>query len=512
MQPPIESGVDYLAEIFRESLAHVIAEERSTWQRERMLIESEAARAIADMRNEMLQLRAEIAEQVALRLANVHNGQPGERGEPGPAGAQGTIGERGDPGPQGEPGPPGLQGAPGPAGPAPDIRVFADDVARTMTDMQSLGLAQRTELDAMIKARLADVRDGEDGEDGAPGPAGPRGEAGLQGIPGRAGMRGERGAAGERGEPGPVGMRGDPGEPGPAGLAGPQGDRGSDGAPGPQGDQGPAGEIGPAGPQGERGYIGERGEVGVTGAQGVQGPQGVKGDRGERGLPGIRGKDGSDGSDGAPGLRGDPGARGEPGPQGPQGIPGIVGKDGAPGERGERGEAGPQGPAGKLPIAKTYEPGKVHYAADVVVHEGSMWQARCDTASAPPHADWIGLAFRGLDGANGAAPTLCGTWNAEEIYSALDVVTRDNASFIARKDNPGACPGSDWQIFGGAQGKPGIKGPPGERGDRGEPGPTIMAWKIDRENYTVAPVMSDGSEALPLNLRDLFEQFQIETR
>jgi hypothetical protein len=64
--------------------------------------------------------------------------------------------------------------------------------------------------------------------------------------------------------------------------------------------------------------------------------------------------------------------------------------------------------------------------------------------------------------------------------------------------------------------KPGIKGPPGERGQRGEKGdpgaaaPTILAWKIDRVNYLVTPIMSDGSEVLPIEMRGLFEQFHDE--
>ena len=60
---------------------------------------------------------------------------------------------------------------------------------------------------------------------------------------------------------------------------------------------------------------------------------------------------------------------------------------------------------------------------------------------------------------------------------------------------------------------PGIKGPPGERGERGgkgDPGaaaPTILAWKIDRVNYLVTPIMSDASEVPAIEMRALFEQF-----
>jgi hypothetical protein len=63
------------------------------------------------------------------------------------------------------------------------------------------------------------------------------------------------------------------------------------------------------------------------------------------------------------------------------------------------------------------------------------------------------------------------------------------------------------------RGKPGIKGPPGERGAKGDQGvaaPTVLAWKIDRANYLVTPIMSDGSEVPPIEMRALFEQFHDE--
>jgi hypothetical protein len=38
-------------------------------------------------------------------------------------------------------------------------------------------------------------------------------------------------------------------------------------------------------------------------------------------------------------------------------------------------------------------------------------------------------------------------------------------------------------------------------------GVTIRDWKIDRARYVATPVMSDGREGPPLELRGLFEQF-----
>ena len=43
-------------------------------------------------------------------------------------------------------------------------------------------------------------------------------------------------------------------------------------------------------------------------------------------------------------------------------------------------------------------------------------------------------------------------------------------------------------------------------GPRGEPAPTITGWRIDREGYAAVPVLSNGTEGAPLELRSLFEQ------
>jgi hypothetical protein len=159
-------------------------------------------------------------------------------------------------------------------------------------------------------------------------------------------------------------------------------------------------------------------------------------------------------------------------------------------------------------------PDTVHYAGDVVTQSAALWQATKDTGQAPPHADWICLAAPGADG---ITPTVRSTYDAAVKYGRLDIVALDGTTFIARRDNPGKCPGDGWQLMS-SRGKPGIKGPPGERGQRGEKGdpgpaaPTILAWEVDRANYLVTPTMSDGTEGPPLPLRGLFEQFHQETR
>jgi hypothetical protein len=165
-----------------------------------------------------------------------------------------------------------------------------------------------------------------------------------------------------------------------------------------------------------------------------------------------------------------------------------------------------------LPVAKTWQPESVTYQAEFVSHEGALYQARKDTAQAPGGSEWVCVARGGRDG---MTPTIRGTYDVHEDYKMLDVVAFDGASFIARKDDPGICPGPGWQPLS-RQGKPGrrgesITGPRGEKGEKGEPGPSIMSWQIDRERYRASPLMSDGTVGPMLELRPLFEQFLSET-
>src|SRR5215831_16289798 len=93
-----------------------------------------------------------------------------------------------------------------------------------------------------------------------------------------------------------------------------------------------------------------------------------------------------------------------------------------------------------------------------------------------------------------------GTYNPHAKYSVNDVVAKEGGSFIARKNNPGPCPGDDWQLLA-RQGARGIAGPPGGRGPSGR---SIVSWKVDRQYFLVIPIMSDGKEGPALELRALF--------
>lgn len=258
------------------------------------------------------------------------------------------------------------------------------------------------------------------------------------------------------------------------GVDGAPGERGADGVPGAPGERGEPGPVGERGERGDKGEPGEHGEKGEAGAAGQAG---------EAGLPGAKGADGCDGS------------------------PGEKGDAGQPGEKGERGL---EGPAGKLPIVKAWAEG-IHYEGAVVTHRSGTFQASKDTATEPGHADWICLAARGEDG---RTPEITGTFDAGRSYKRLQIVALNGGSFVALKDDPGACPGAGWQLIAspGKRGEKGASGDRGERGLRGEIGPAIVGWRNNLKTYEAVPVMSDGTEGPPLNMRDMFERFMIETR
>jgi hypothetical protein len=100
------------------------------------------------------------------------------------------------------------------------------------------------------------------------------------------------------------------------------------------------------------------------------------------------------------------------------------------------------------------------------------------------------------------AQRIRGTFDSKASYTANDVVACDGASFIARRDNPGACPGSGWQMIA----RQGQRGVAGERGAPGRDAPRITGWIVDRNAFTVAPRFSDGTVGPLLELRALFSQ------
>lgn len=171
-----------------------------------------------------------------------------------------------------------------------------------------------------------------------------------------------------------------------------------------------------------------------------------------------------------------------------------VPKDGRDGVDGKDGERGPEGAPGKLPVVREWQD-QVHYEGAVVRFEGSTYQALRDTGRGPPHEDWICLAAAGQDGVDGRAFAVRGTWSESEQYFALDVVALGGAGFVARRDNPGPCPGEGWQLIAsqGKRGNQGDRGLKGDKGDRGEMGHIVLSAEVDSEGLLMI-MMSDGSK------------------
>jgi hypothetical protein len=163
-------------------------------------------------------------------------------------------------------------------------------------------------------------------------------------------------------------------------------------------------------------------------------------------------------------------------------------------------------PPAKFQTIRAWKPDTIYHEGAIVAFAGGTWQAQRDTGKAPGTKDWVALAVAGRDG---RTPRVRGTYSADATYQALDLVMRESSSFIATRDDPGPCPGDGWQMIacGGKRGAAGEKGERGPKGDAGASGATILGWKIERERYVATPVMSDGRDGPPLELRGLFQQF-----
>jgi hypothetical protein len=126
-------------------------------------------------------------------------------------------------------------------------------------------------------------------------------------------------------------------------------------------------------------------------------------------------------------------------------------------------------------------------------------------------------------------PNPRGTHDNKVIYSRLDIVTRDSSSFIALRDNPGACPGDGWQMVacGGKKGPQGDRGPKGDKGDpptfagvgfsadgiqlRTSAGaiPILRSISVDPGDFSLKLVAPDGS-TLRVSLLKLFREYDAQ--
>jgi hypothetical protein len=166
---------------------------------------------------------------------------------------------------------------------------------------------------------------------------------------------------------------------------------------------------------------------------------------------------------------------------------------------------------GRLPVVKIWRQESVSYEAEVVSYDGSLWQARKDTAQVPGGSDWVCVARAGRDA---VTPSVRGTYDAHKTYARLDIVEYDGAGYLARRDAPGVpgIPGNGWQLMSrsgrrGAAGETGPRGRKGERGARGEDAPQVLIWTVDPVHYRLVPTLSNGKAGTAIELRPLFERF-----
>jgi hypothetical protein len=100
-----------------------------------------------------------------------------------------------------------------------------------------------------------------------------------------------------------------------------------------------------------------------------------------------------------------------------------------------------------------------------------------------------------------------GTFDSKTKYVCNDIVACDGASFIAKRDDPGCCPGAGWQLLA----RQGARGKTGDTGLPGKDAPRIVSWVVDRATYSVTPLLAGGGPPGPtLELRVLFEQSEDE--
>jgi hypothetical protein len=155
--------------------------------------------------------------------------------------------------------------------------------------------------------------------------------------------------------------------------------------------------------------------------------------------------------------------------------------------------------ARRFKLATSGADGWENYIQSLILQERDYFEGLLTEVIAQLHRDILDETKAMLDAA--LSLRIKGTYQVGTKYERGDMVALDGGSFVARKDNPGPCPGAGWQLMA-KQGQRGIAGPEGKRGP---PGNIITGWIVDRSNYRITPRLSDGSLGVPCELRSLFE-------
>ena len=164
--------------------------------------------------------------------------------------------------------------------------------------------------------------------------------------------------------------------------------------------------------------------------------------------------------------------------------------------------------ARRFKLATTGMEGWENYFQNLILQERDYFEGLLTQLIAQFHRQLLDEMRAMLDTA--LATRVRGTYQAGVSYVRGDMVALDGGSFIARKDNPGTCPGPGWQLIA-CQGKAGRPGRDGTDGRAGKDAPKIEQWVVNRETYSAIPIMSDGSRGAVLELRPLFARFFDET-
>jgi hypothetical protein len=188
-----------------------------------------------------------------------------------------------------------------------------------------------------------------------------------------------------------------------------------------------------------------------------------------------------------------------------QPLPGDKGDRGDQGERGEKGVDGSDGIGlaaalinrdGELVVTTT--DGQVRELGIVVGRDGRDGVDGKDGDAGRDGQDGIGekgdRGEAGRDGVDGREPTPRGLFDAAAEYRALDIVALNGGSFMAKRDNPGECPGDGWMLLvqRGKRGEQGDRGERGEEGKAGKDGAQPIALKFDADTMQFVMALDSG--------------------